>query len=156
MFEVEYSRWLEEEERYVAELQRCLNIRLPDGDLRLIVDECLNHHDEICRLKDAAMKSDIFYILSGAWATHAERCFMWVGGFRPSEILKVSFFLYLLFLSLLRLSSSSFLGIISLSLVSFVTSSFSLLFLTLSIYYILSLSFFSLYLIIIFFLSISR
>ncbi|CAA7405367.1 unnamed protein product [Spirodela intermedia] len=89
IFDVEYARWLEDDDRYMAELRRCLQARLPDGDLRVVVDECLNHHDEIFRLKDVAMKSDVFHLISGAWATPAERCFMWVGGFRPSEILKI-------------------------------------------------------------------
>ncbi|WOL04066.1 transcription factor TGA2.2-like [Canna indica] len=89
VFEMEYSRWLEEEHKKMAELRRGLQNHLSDGDLRVIVDECLTHYDEIFQLKATAARSDVFHIITGMWATPAERCFLWMGGFRPSELLKV-------------------------------------------------------------------
>ncbi|GJN37984.1 hypothetical protein PR202_gb26989 [Eleusine coracana subsp. coracana] len=44
---------------------------------------------EIKRLKGNAAKADVFHVLSGMWKTPAERCFLWLGGFRPSEVLKL-------------------------------------------------------------------
>nr|CAD1839984.1 unnamed protein product [Ananas comosus var. bracteatus] len=61
-FDIEYGRWLEEHNR---------------------------QFDEIFKIKGVAAKADVFHILSGMWKTPAERCFMWLGGFRPSEILKL-------------------------------------------------------------------
>ncbi|KAI4339109.1 hypothetical protein MLD38_024084 [Melastoma candidum] len=60
-FDVEYARWLEEQNRQINEL----------------------------RIKSSAAKNDVFHLLSGMWKTPAERCFMWLGGFRPSELLKL-------------------------------------------------------------------
>ncbi|KAI9125054.1 hypothetical protein K1719_003670 [Acacia pycnantha] len=34
-------------------------------------------------------KVDVFYVLFGMWKTTTERFFLWIGGFRPSELLKV-------------------------------------------------------------------
>jgi transcription factor TGA len=48
------------------------------------------HYDEVFRLKSNAAKADVFHLLSGMWKTPAERCFLWLGGFRSSELLKVS------------------------------------------------------------------
>nr|XP_024398018.1 transcription factor HBP-1b(c38)-like isoform X5 [Physcomitrium patens] len=46
------------------------------------------HYDDIFRLKAVAAKVDVFHLFSGVWKTPVERCFMWIGGFRPSELLK--------------------------------------------------------------------
>lgn len=86
---MEHARWLEEDQRHMAELRAGLHAHLPDGELRVIVDSCLGHYDEIFRLKSIAAKSDVFHLYSGIWTTPAERCFLWMGGFRPSELLKV-------------------------------------------------------------------
>ncbi|KDO44925.1 hypothetical protein CISIN_1g015258mg [Citrus sinensis] len=89
-FDVEYSRWLEEHNRHIVELRAAVNSHAGDTELRTIVDNVTSHFDEIFRLKGIASKADVFHILSGMWKTPAERCFMWIGGFRSSELLKVS------------------------------------------------------------------
>ncbi|KAL5974678.1 Transcription factor tgal4 [Asimina triloba] len=89
IFDVEYARWLEENQRHMSELRAGLQAHLSDGDLRFILDGCLSHYDEIFRLKGAAAKADVFHLMTGMWTTPAERCFLWMGGFRPSELLKV-------------------------------------------------------------------
>ncbi|XP_010534338.1 PREDICTED: transcription factor TGA6-like isoform X3 [Tarenaya hassleriana] len=60
-FDAEYSRWQEEKSRHMNEL----------------------------RIKSNAAKNDVFHLLSGMWKTPAERCFLWLGGFRSSELLKL-------------------------------------------------------------------
>lgn len=89
MFDVEYDRWLDENYKHMTNLRGGLQANLQEGDLRVIVDECLAHYDEIFRLKGVAAKSDIFHLVTGMWITPAERCFLWMGGFRPSELLEV-------------------------------------------------------------------
>ncbi|KAJ6831512.1 transcription factor TGA2.2-like [Iris pallida] len=89
MFDMEYVRWLEDNYKHMVELRGGLQAHLPDSDLRVILDDCLAHYDEIFRLKGIAAKSDVFHLVTGMWTTPAERCFLWMGGFRPSELLKI-------------------------------------------------------------------
>ncbi|XP_018675158.2 transcription factor TGA2.2 isoform X1 [Musa acuminata AAA Group] len=88
-FDVEYARWLEEHNRQISELRAAVNAHASENDLRVIVDGVMAHYDEIFRLKGIAAKADVFHILSGMWKTPAERCFLWLGGFRSSELLKL-------------------------------------------------------------------
>ncbi|CAI0398283.1 unnamed protein product [Linum tenue] len=89
MFDMEYARWLEDDLRHMSELRTGLHAHLSDGDLRVTVDRYVSHYDEIFRLKGAAAKSDVFHLITGMWVTPAERCFLWMGGFRPSELIKM-------------------------------------------------------------------
>nr|AGH18703.1 TGA-type basic leucine zipper protein [Triticum monococcum] len=88
-FDLEYTRWLEEQNKQINELRTAVNAHASDSDLRLIVDGIMAHYDEIFKLKGAAAKADVFHMLSGMWKTPAERCFLWLGGFRSSELLKL-------------------------------------------------------------------
>ncbi|KAJ8767780.1 hypothetical protein K2173_020720 [Erythroxylum novogranatense] len=89
MFDMEYARWLEDDHRHMLELRTGLQAHLPDGDLRVIVDRCISHYDEIFRLKVEAAKTDVFHLINGMWCTAAERCFLWMGGFKPSDLIKM-------------------------------------------------------------------
>uniref|UniRef100_A0A7N0THN3 Uncharacterized protein n=1 Tax=Kalanchoe fedtschenkoi TaxID=63787 RepID=A0A7N0THN3_KALFE len=88
-FDAEYSRWLEEHNKQINELRAAVNSHAGDTELRTIVDNVTTHYDDIFRLKGTAAKADVFHILSGMWKTPAERCFLWIGGFRSSELLKL-------------------------------------------------------------------
>ncbi|KAK3138409.1 hypothetical protein QOZ80_5AG0368620 [Eleusine coracana subsp. coracana] len=88
-FEAEYARWLEEHNKLISELRAGVNAHAGDDDLRRIVDSILAHYSESFRLKGAAARADAFHVLSGMWKTPVERCFLWLGGFRPSELLKL-------------------------------------------------------------------
>ncbi|KAF7804124.1 bZIP transcription factor TGA10-like isoform X1 [Senna tora] len=89
MFDVEYARWLEEHHRIVGELRAAVQEHLPENELRLYVENCLAHYEQVMNLKSIVAKTDVFHIVSGMWKTPAERCFMWIGGFRPSELIKI-------------------------------------------------------------------
>ncbi|KAK1259730.1 TGACG-sequence-specific DNA-binding protein TGA-2.1 [Acorus gramineus] len=89
MFDMEYGRWLEEHHRLMCELRGAVQEHLQENQLRIYVDNCLAHYDEIMALKNMVLKSDVFHIVSGVWKSPAERCFMWIGGFRPSDLLKI-------------------------------------------------------------------
>ena len=88
-FEMEYGHWVEEQNRQISELRTVLQGQVSDVELRLLVDNAKKHYFQLFRMKSAAAKIDVFYIMSGMWKTSAERFFMWIGGFRPSELLKV-------------------------------------------------------------------
>ncbi|XP_010534337.1 PREDICTED: transcription factor TGA6-like isoform X2 [Tarenaya hassleriana] len=88
-FDAEYSRWQEEKSRHMNELRSALNAHASDAELRIIVDALMAHYEELFRIKSNAAKNDVFHLLSGMWKTPAERCFLWLGGFRSSELLKL-------------------------------------------------------------------
>lgn len=89
IFDMEYARWLEDDHRHMSEIRTALQANLSDGDLRLIMDGYIGHYDEIFRLKGVAAKSDVFHLITGMWTTPAERCFLWMSGFRPSDLIKM-------------------------------------------------------------------
>ena len=88
-FDMEYARWLEEHNKHINELRAAVNAHAGDDDLQSTVGIIMAQYDEFFRLKGVAAKADVFHVLSGMWKTPAERCFMWLGGFRSSELLKV-------------------------------------------------------------------
>ncbi|GAV59176.1 bZIP_1 domain-containing protein/DOG1 domain-containing protein [Cephalotus follicularis] len=88
-FDMDYARWLEEHQRLINDLRSAVNSQMGDNDLRLLVDDVMAHYGEIYRLKSIGAQADVFHMLSGMWKTPAERCFMWLGGFRSSELLKI-------------------------------------------------------------------
>nr|KAJ0218480.1 hypothetical protein LSAT_V11C300124850 [Lactuca sativa] len=88
-FDMDYARWLEDHQRLINDVRSAFNTHANDNELRVLVDAIMSHYDEIFRLKSIAAKSDVFHLLSGMWKSPAERCFMWIGGFRSSELLKI-------------------------------------------------------------------
>ncbi|CAL9167487.1 unnamed protein product [Musa hybrid cultivar] len=89
VFDMEYTRWLEEHHRLMCELRAAVEEQQPENKLQMFVDSCLAHYDQMAYLKSIVTKSDVFHLISGVWMTPAERCFMWMGGFRPSELIKM-------------------------------------------------------------------
>ena len=90
IFDMEYARWLDDDLRMTSELRAAVEGHLPDGNLRAIVDGYMSHYDEIFELKSVGAKSDVFHLMTGMWMSPAERCFLWIGGFRPSKLIEVS------------------------------------------------------------------
>ena len=88
-FEMEYGHWVEEQHRQNCELRNALQAHVTDIELRILVESSLNHYYDLFRMKADAAKADVFYLMSGMWRTSAERFFLWIGGFRPSELLNV-------------------------------------------------------------------
>ncbi|CAH2073780.1 unnamed protein product [Thlaspi arvense] len=88
-FDVEYRRWQEDKNRQMKELSSALDAHASDAELRIIVEAVIANYEELFRIKSNAAKSDVFHLLSGMWKTPAERCFLWLGGFRSSELLKL-------------------------------------------------------------------
>ncbi|KAF3792548.1 Transcription factor HBP-1b(c1) [Nymphaea thermarum] len=88
-FDLEYARWLDENQRQINDLRAAVNAHVGDNELRLLVDAVMAQYDDLFRIKSVGAKADVFHMLSGMWKTPAERCFMWLGGFRSSELLKI-------------------------------------------------------------------
>ncbi|XP_056164871.1 transcription factor TGA1-like isoform X1 [Syzygium oleosum] len=88
-FEMEYGHWVEEQRKKSCELRIALQGQVGDVELLFLVESGLKHYYDLFRMKAEAAKADIFFLMSGAWRTSAERFFLWIGGFRPSELLNV-------------------------------------------------------------------
>lgn len=88
-FDMEYAKWVEEHHRQTSKLRAALQGHVADSELRVLVDAGLAHYDDLFRLKAVVSKADVFHLVSGIWKSPAERCFMWMGGFRPSGLLKI-------------------------------------------------------------------
>ncbi|TKY60337.1 Transcription factor TGA1 [Spatholobus suberectus] len=89
IFKMEHAHWVEEQNRQILELKTALSSHIGDIQLGTLVQGIMNHYFKLFSMKSAAAKADVFYVMSGMWKTTAERFFLWIGGFRPSELLKV-------------------------------------------------------------------
>ncbi|KAJ0234300.1 Transcription factor TGA4 [Hirschfeldia incana] len=88
-FEMEYGHWIQEQNKQICELRTVLLGQVGDVELRLLVETAMKHYFDLFRMKSAAAKADVFFVMSGMWRTSAERFFLWIGGFKPSDLLKV-------------------------------------------------------------------
>ncbi|CAE5959510.1 unnamed protein product [Arabidopsis arenosa] len=88
-FEMEYTHWLEEQNRRVSEIRTALQAHIGDIELKMLVDTCLNHYANLFRMKADAAKADVFFLMSEMWRTSTEGFFQWIGVVRPSEFLNV-------------------------------------------------------------------
>ncbi|XP_062178550.1 transcription factor TGAL8-like isoform X2 [Phragmites australis] len=90
LFNLEYDRWLGEHSKVVARLRAAAEEHhRPDGELRAYVDDAAAHYVALMGHKSRLAGADPLHLLSGLWKGAAERCFLWIGGFRPSELIKV-------------------------------------------------------------------
>uniref|UniRef100_A0A0D9WA40 DOG1 domain-containing protein n=3 Tax=Leersia perrieri TaxID=77586 RepID=A0A0D9WA40_9ORYZ len=88
-FEIEYSHWVDEQNRNTGELRNALlQAQTTEDELKLLVEIGLENYSRLFNIKKDAANSDVFYVMSGMWKTPTERFFLWIGGFRPSEVLK--------------------------------------------------------------------
>ncbi|KAJ3677331.1 hypothetical protein LUZ60_003055 [Juncus effusus] len=88
-FEMEYNHWVEEHNRLTRQLRSAIQEQVSEAELDMLVNAGIQHYETLFRIKSIAAKSDVFYVISGMWRTSAERFFLWMGGFRPSELLKI-------------------------------------------------------------------
>jgi transcription factor TGA len=88
-FELDYGDWVHEQDRHTRELRAALEGTTSDLELQMMVETGLTNYDRLFRIKGAAAQSDVFCVMSGLWRSPAERFFVWIGGFRPSEVLKI-------------------------------------------------------------------
>ncbi|XP_078170690.1 bZIP transcription factor TGA10-like isoform X2 [Carex rostrata] len=89
MFDMEYVRWLEEHHKLMFQLRAALEEHLPENQLQLLVESALSHHEMLINMKGHIARSDVFHLTTGTWMSPAERCFLWIGGYRPGELIKI-------------------------------------------------------------------
>ena len=96
-FDGEYARWVDEHDRMMRHLRAAVEehdavaAMATDGEplLRQLVDATAAHHVVLAEMKATLARADVFHIVSGTWLPAAERCFLWIGGSRPSDLIKV-------------------------------------------------------------------
>ncbi|XP_031118731.1 transcription factor TGA7-like [Ipomoea triloba] len=88
-FEMDYTHWVEEQQKKNSELRNALQSHMHDMELQMLVDSFLGHYSDLFRMKADVAKADIFYLISGMWVSPIERFFLWLGGYRPSEFISV-------------------------------------------------------------------
>lgn len=89
------ERWSEQHSRLVFEIRSAINDdhdHVIGGDkLRLIINTIMKHSSEVFEMKTRAANVEVFNNVGSAiWCTTAERDLLWIGGFRPSELLQVN------------------------------------------------------------------
>ncbi|XP_033134815.1 transcription factor TGA1 [Brassica rapa] len=72
-FEMEYGQWIEEQNKQICELRTVLQGHVGDVELRLLVAIAMKHYFDLFRMKSAAAKEDVFFVMSGMWRTSADR-----------------------------------------------------------------------------------
>ncbi|KAL6840819.1 hypothetical protein ACP4OV_029345 [Aristida adscensionis] len=89
--ELERARWAEEQGRHAGEMLAAMDGHASDLTLRMLVDASLAHYDALFGAMSAAALRDPFAVLSsgGSWRASAKRSFLWIGGLRPSELLRI-------------------------------------------------------------------
>ncbi|KAI7727649.1 hypothetical protein M8C21_003440 [Ambrosia artemisiifolia] len=88
-FEKNYDQWVIDQNKKECELATTLQNDASDMEVRVIVDDIVNHYQLLFQMKADAAKTDPFSLLCGSWKSPVERLFQWLGGFRPSEILYI-------------------------------------------------------------------
>lgn len=89
LFNLEYERWLGDHSKVIARLRAAAEEHRPDGELRAYTDEAASHYGALMAHKARLAAADPLHLLSGLWKGAAERCLLWIGGFRPSDLIKV-------------------------------------------------------------------
>jgi transcription factor TGA len=59
-FDIEYARWLENQNKQINESRTAVNAHASESDLRLIIDGIMAHYNKVFNTK-----VDVFNILSG-------------------------------------------------------------------------------------------
>ncbi|KAI7737184.1 hypothetical protein M8C21_009023 [Ambrosia artemisiifolia] len=83
------AQWVEVQNKKTNALKSALHSALPDPELDVLIKDTMNHYANLFNIKATAAKVDVCYLISGVWQTPTERLFLWIGGFRPSDLLKV-------------------------------------------------------------------
>lgn len=89
-FEIEYGLWVELQEKKNCQLRNVLQAQISEKELRVHVEGGLAHFSDLFRMKAEAAKADVFHVMHGMYRSPLERLFLWIGGFKPSEVIQVS------------------------------------------------------------------
>uniref|UniRef100_A0A0E0LDI8 DOG1 domain-containing protein n=1 Tax=Oryza punctata TaxID=4537 RepID=A0A0E0LDI8_ORYPU len=89
LFNLEYERWQEAHHQVIGRLRATVEEHRPDSELQPHVDEAVSHYGVLMAHKARLVGADPIHLLFGLWKGAVEQCFLWIGDFRPSELIKV-------------------------------------------------------------------
>ncbi|XP_071731614.1 transcription factor TGA2.1-like [Rutidosis leptorrhynchoides] len=84
-----YNVWYCEHNNLIQSIHKALITNYKDSDIIPILNNVMDHFKHLFYVNNIAAKRDALNIIYGVWMKPTERCIMWVGGFRPSDILKL-------------------------------------------------------------------
>ncbi|XP_071714221.1 transcription factor TGA2.1-like [Rutidosis leptorrhynchoides] len=88
-FSKQFNDWFTEHHQRILQLRRRLIGEFIEDNILPIVDNILSHFYTLFNIKKTAAKVHVFSIIYGTWMTPAQRCTMWIGGLRPTDILQL-------------------------------------------------------------------
>ena len=86
-----YSIWVEQEDALLFELKRALGNPRNEQEFARLVRKCYQHYSEAVHAKIGASHDDASYITTGAWKTPLEAGMMWMGGWRPTSAIILTY-----------------------------------------------------------------
>ncbi|XP_071733095.1 transcription factor HBP-1b(c38)-like [Rutidosis leptorrhynchoides] len=87
-FSKAYSNWSEEHHRLIFNLRKATMITFDASTVMPVVDVIFSHYNEFFRMKQSAANIHNFSIIDGCWMPPTPRSIMWIGGFRPYDIIE--------------------------------------------------------------------
>ncbi|XP_071740563.1 transcription factor HBP-1b(c38)-like [Rutidosis leptorrhynchoides] len=84
-----YSDWFEEHQRLILTLRKKMMSNFNVSAIIPTLDAIFSHYNELFQKKRTASQINIFSILYGVWMPPPARCIMWIGGFRPSNVIEL-------------------------------------------------------------------
>ncbi|KAL8209719.1 hypothetical protein R6Q57_006451 [Mikania cordata] len=89
-FECCYLNWVAQQQLDLDELLQAFNNYPTDPDyLQLITNKIINHFENYSTARCQLAKHDGTSFLAPSWATTFEKSFLWIGGCRPSIIIRL-------------------------------------------------------------------
>ncbi|KAH7524827.1 protein ZW2 [Ziziphus jujuba] len=89
-----FNGWLERQQSFLDQLDHFYS-SLTSHENHLeqqrnsIIEQVLSHYQEYYEEKARAALEDVFTVFSAPWLSSFERTFLWIGGFKPSMILRL-------------------------------------------------------------------
>ncbi|XP_071712988.1 transcription factor HBP-1b(c38)-like [Rutidosis leptorrhynchoides] len=81
-----YKCWFNVHNDHISRLRNAMLTNQSETELHHIILTVFDHLKSQFLLREFTSKDDVLNLLYGTWMTPAELCVMWLGGFRPSDV----------------------------------------------------------------------
>ncbi|XP_024370995.1 uncharacterized protein [Physcomitrium patens] len=86
-----YNTWVQQEDNLLSELKRSLENPRNEQEFARLVRKCYQLYAEAAHAKIRAAHEDVSYITAGTWKTPFEAGMMWMGGWRPTAAIVLTY-----------------------------------------------------------------